>query len=75
MKARVLRNLLKNTPDVEFTSISAAEDSNVKSAGLWGLYEYSGNTYSPNIARNERLWLREHYPNLNNLIESIIDFE
>ncbi|MBR1615327.1 MAG: hypothetical protein IJ673_07570 [Treponema sp.] len=75
VKARVLKNLLKNTPDVEFTSISAEEDEKVESAGLWGLYEYSGNTYSPNIARNERLWLREQYPNLNSLIESIIDFE
>ena len=75
VKARVLKNLLKNTPDVEFTSVSAEEDEKVKSAGLFGLYEYSGNTYSPNIARNERLWLREQYPNLNSLIESIIDFE
>ena len=72
VKARVLKNLLKNTPDVEFTSISSEEDAKVKNAGLWGLYEYSGNTYSPNIARNERLWLREQYTNLNSLIESII---
>ncbi len=72
VKARVLKNLLKNTPDVEFTSVNSDEDAKVKTEGLWGLYEYSGNTYSPNIARNERLWLREQYSNLNSLIESII---
>lgn len=73
IKARVLTNLLSNTPDVEFTSVSSEDDAKVKTAGLWGLYEYSGNTYSPNIARNERLWLRRQYPKLNTLIESIIE--
>lgn len=75
VKARVLKNLLKNTPDVEFTSVSSEEDAKVKDAGLWGLYEYSGNTYSPNIARNERLWLRNQYPNLDELIKEIIEAE
>ena len=73
IKARVLTNLLSNTPDVEFTSVSSEDDAKVKTAGLWGLYEYSGNTYSPNIARNERLWLREKYQTLNALIEQIIE--